>query len=1557
MKRLLVAVFAVLMFAACGSSTPPGPAVVDKTPPEILMLTVDPPRAGAGDELTIRFDVSEATRTLEVQVAGHPASCSGNLAFRCTFKVYGDEGDGEQPIHVRAVDLAGNVGEADGFFTVDTTAPKVSFTRVPGTLTNQANGSIEFSADEPATFTCEVDQAGGQPCTSPLSYSGLAEGQHQIKVSATDDVGNQGSASASFWVDLTLPDTIIDPQPPAVTSLTALQIAFRASEESTFECRLDQGDFAACTSPASVSLTSEGPHRFEVRATDVAGNVESEPAFAEFVHDVTPPTTTIDAIPDDGKPDREIRFSASEAGCLFHCAVGSQAPAPCTSPWTVHALVEGTHLVIVQATDAAGNLEARPASASVVVDLTGPVVTFASTPPALSLVGTATFEMSASEAGSTFECSLDLLGYKACTSPATFTVATGDHSLLVRGTDKYGNPGNPVSFGWKVDLNAPVVTIDSQPATFTKDRGASVGFSGNKAGMSFTCALDGAAPPAACTSPVTYSGLADGSHSVAIVGTDGGGNISAPATASWTVDNAAPATSISSIPDTGKPDRSITFSASETGCTFECAVDAAAFAPCTSPAALSGLADGSRTFKVRATDQAGNRESPEASATFVVDTKGPAATILTGPTGTVFVAGATFTFESDEAASTFECRLDADAFAACTTPKDLSVATDGPHAFEVRATDRYGNPGAAAAKTWTVDAFPPTVTLTAKPAQPTRQTDASFSFTSNKANATFTCAIDGGAALSCTSPKSYSSLADGPHHFEVVAIDAASRPSAPAKADWTVDTLAPTATLGQAPPALSNQTTVHFTFGASETGSTFECSLDGGAYAPCGTPDDFSIGEGVHTFAVRAVDPAGNTGAASSYTFEIDLTPPSAPAIDQPDPSLTTNTTPTFSWGAAATAVSYSFELSSTEDFGQVAQSKSATTLLYYAATALPSDRYYFRANARDAAGNDSAWSKTGILEVRTWGFFNPRPQGATMLRVSCLDSQTCWFVGEAGLATRTLDGGATFRQASTGVAGSLTGLHVFDAATAVACGFGGAVLRTTDGGITWFSIPSGVTADLYTVRFSGPVGYAAGDGGTVIRSADGGLTWKKLATPTTASLRDLAILDSNATTVVAVGGTGVSIRTQDGGNAWAPGTTGTTALLRSVSFVDALDGFAVGAYASAGKNMRKTVDGGKTWSEVATGITKDLYGVHFVDALKGWTMGDSDNSIASLRYTTDGGTTWLGDGQYPLTVRPPLRAMALDPATGAGMAVGDGGNVLKTADTWATYFAVPGVTGTLSTKTDDQEIRVVRFVSPTVGYLFGNSGFAMKTTDGGETLTALSPSVIGVRDLHAASFLDASNGFVGGDTTSSFIARTTDGSTFVRQTTPSINVRGLHYVSPTYCIFVGTSGKVVEWKSGAFGLVTIPVATSLRAVRMVDESRGFIVGDGGEILVSSGGAWVSEKIPGVTNNLWGVWAVDATTAFAVGDGGRLLKRTSAGWASPPSGTTATLKDIAFADPLNGWIVGDGTILVTSDGGTTWKKQVSPTGSTLQSVSAVSADVVFAVGSARAAIRTTLGGR
>jgi glucose/arabinose dehydrogenase/PKD repeat protein len=86
------------------------------------------------------------------------------------------------------------------------------------------------------------------------------------------------------------------------------------------------------------------------------------------------------------------------------------------------------------------------------------------------------------------------------------------------------------------------------------------------------------------------------------------------------------------------------------------------------------------------------------------DTDPPDTTIGSGPSGTTTATSASFEFSSDEAGSTFECRLDGGTWAACTSPRAYSELAPGQHAFEVRATDPAGNVDSSpASRTWTVE--------------------------------------------------------------------------------------------------------------------------------------------------------------------------------------------------------------------------------------------------------------------------------------------------------------------------------------------------------------------------------------------------------------------------------------------------------------------------------------------------------------------------------------------------------------------------------------------------------------------------------------------------------------------------------------------------------------------------------------------------------------------------------------------------------------------------------------------------------------------------------------
>ena len=90
------------------------------------------------------------------------------------------------------------------------------------------------------------------------------------------------------------------------------------------------------------------------------------------------------------------------------------------------------------------------------------------------------------------------------------------------------------------------------------------------------------------------------------------------------------------------------------------------------------------------------------------DAAAPDTSITSGPSGATNSSSASFSFTSSEVGSSFECRLDSGAWAACSSPKPLTGLSDGSHAFSVRATDAAGNTDASeATRTWTVDTAAP----------------------------------------------------------------------------------------------------------------------------------------------------------------------------------------------------------------------------------------------------------------------------------------------------------------------------------------------------------------------------------------------------------------------------------------------------------------------------------------------------------------------------------------------------------------------------------------------------------------------------------------------------------------------------------------------------------------------------------------------------------------------------------------------------------------------------------------------------------------------------------
>ncbi len=746
-----------------------------------------------------------------------------------------------------------------------------------------------------------------RPC---VALDSAHEGVWSLRVDL--DTTNFLSVSA-FTLDATAPPLpTIDTGPSGPTGSTSASFNFSDSEAGvSFLCQLDGGAFSACTSPKSYSGLAQGNHSFQVKARDAAGNESSAASRSWTVDTVAPPTPTIDSSPSDpsSSANASFNFSDNEAGVTFRCQLDGGGFSTCNSPQSYSALGEGAHSFQVKARDAAGN-ESGAATRSWTVDTLAPPTPTIDTGPSGSTGSTsATFSFSDNEAGVSFYCQLDGGAFSACTSPESYSgLAQGDHSFQVKARDAAGNESSAASRSWTVDtLAPPTPTIDSSPPDPSASTSASFGFSDSEAGVSFHCRLDGGGF-SSCSSPQTYNGLAEGSHSFQVKARDALGNESAYASYSWTVDTGPPPspTIDSSPPDpTSSTDASFSFSDSEAGVTFSCQLDGGGFSACSSPQSYNGLADGGHSFQVRARDAVGN-ESASTNYDWTIDTEAPPSpTIDSSPPDPSDSANASFSFSDSEAGVSFYCQLDGGGFSSCSSPQSYTDLADGGHSFQVTARDGLGNESAPAGYVWTVDsAAPATPTIDSSPPDPSNSTDASFSFSDSEVGVSFYCQLDGGGFSSCSSPQSYTDLAEGSHSFQVKARDALDNESATADYSWTVDTQAPPSpTIDSTPPDPSSSTDASFSFSDSEAGVTFHCQLDGGGFSACSSPQSYSeLAEGGHSFQVKARDAAGNESASAGYEWTIVDVPPVITLVTPADGSTTADSTPTFS-GVAGTAI------------------------------------------------------------------------------------------------------------------------------------------------------------------------------------------------------------------------------------------------------------------------------------------------------------------------------------------------------------------------------------------------------------------------------------------------------------------------------------------------------------------------------------------------------------------------------------------------------------------------------------------------------------------------------
>lgn len=311
--------------------------------------------------------------------------------------------------------------------------------------------------------------------------------------------------------------------------------------------------------------------------------------------------------------------------------------------------------------------------------------------------------------------------------------------------------------------------------------------------------------------------------------------------------------------------------------------------------------------------------------------------IKTKPAGVIARTSATFLFTTGRQGhdsgpsgrAAFQCRLDLRPWVKCRSPKRYTRLRQGRHRFAVRLDPRLRRSLRPATASWRVDTVaPPAPSIRRGPGDSVAGTTASFVFTEALRVARTSCAVDARKFARCVSPFRVANT-PGLHVFKVVAIDTAGNRSARKTRRWFVSSAAapPTTTTVAPPPPPAAPAAVPapspapsspgpapspadttpppvptidgrtldaagvegtFTFADSETSVTFACSLDSGASQACTSPHSVGpVAAGPHTFAVSALDSAGNRSAAATSTWTTGATIAAAGDIacapDDPD--------------------------------------------------------------------------------------------------------------------------------------------------------------------------------------------------------------------------------------------------------------------------------------------------------------------------------------------------------------------------------------------------------------------------------------------------------------------------------------------------------------------------------------------------------------------------------------------------------------------------------------------------------------------------------------------------
>ncbi|WP_194293017.1 Ig-like domain-containing protein [Streptomyces smaragdinus] len=948
---------------------------VDATAPAAPVITAPADGSTTGNNTPTITGTGEPGDTVNVVVDGVPLGTAtvapdGTWSIPVTTPL----ADGPHTIEATQTDPAGNISPAaTSTFTVDTTAPDAPVITGPAdgstitsttptiTGTGEPGATVDVTIDGTVVGTTVVapDGTWSLPTTTPL-----ADGPHTVTATQTDPSGNVSPvATSTFTVDTTAPDApvITSPAEGSVTSDTTPTITGTGTPGSTVTVTDTSGITLGTATVApdgtwsfdSVPL-ADSTYTISATQTDPAGNVSPVSNSVIFTVDTAAPSAPTITSPADGSTiadNTPTITGTGEPGATVDVVVDGVPVGTATvgldGTWslpTTTPLADGPHTVTATQTDASGNVSPA-ATSNFTVDATAPAAPVITAPADGSTTGNPTPTITGTgEPGATVDVVVDGVPLGTATVapdgtwsiPVTTPLADGPHTVTATQTDPSGNVSPAATSNFTVDTTAPGAPTITGPADGSTISTTTPTITGTgEPGATVEVTVDGTVIGQTTVNPdgtwslPTTTPLADGPHTVSAIQTDTSGNISPPATSTFTVDTTAPDAPVITAPTSGTStsDTTPTISGTGTPGSTVTVTDGTGAVLGTAPVAPDGtwsfdsvpLPDGTYTITATQTDAVGNVSPLSNSVIFTVDTAAPAAPVITGPADGSTINNSTPTITgTGEPGATVDVVVDGVPLGTATVAPDgtwsIPVTTplaDGPHTVTATQTDAAGNVSPVATSNFTIDATAPAAPVITAPADGSTITSATPTITgSGEPGATVEVTLDGAVlgtvtvapdgtwSLPVTTP-----LADGPHTVTATQTDPLGNVSPVATSNFTVDTTADAAPVITSPTQgqVTADTTPDIT-GTGVPGATVDVTLDGTVIgtttvAPDGTwtlPVTTPLADGTHTVSATQTDPSGNVSPASTpVDFTVDTTAPAAPVIAFPGQGdVTSDTTP-----------------------------------------------------------------------------------------------------------------------------------------------------------------------------------------------------------------------------------------------------------------------------------------------------------------------------------------------------------------------------------------------------------------------------------------------------------------------------------------------------------------------------------------------------------------------------------------------------------------------------------------------------------------------------------------